>query len=186
VVTPFEHILVLLSIVIGFAITTLLGGIVRLVHRRADVVWYWPSVVWFLIMLLLDVQIWWSRFGWRHVQTWTFAAFFAMMLLPIGAFALSALLVAEPDEKPLDMRKEYFARRQVFFGILIATVAASYLPDLMIGGNLGSPTDAAAKACIIAINIPPLLSANETLHKVVTGVGLVIICAYIGVLFAQL
>jgi hypothetical protein len=184
--TPFEHILVLLSIVIGFAITTLLGGVVRLVHRRSDVVWYWPAAVWFFIVLLLDVQIWWSRFGWRHVRTWSFASFFAMLLLPIGAYALSALLVAEPDEKPIDLRKEYFARRQVFFGIFIATVAASYLPDLLIGRNFGAPTDAIAKAVIIAINVPPLLSANETLHKVLAVAGVCIICAYIAVLFAQL
>jgi hypothetical protein len=86
--------------------------------------------------------------------------------------------VAEPDETPIDLRKEYFARRQPFFGILIATVAASYLPDILVRGNLGNPTDALAKAGIIAINVPALFTANEAFHKVLTVAGFVIICAY--------
>jgi hypothetical protein len=75
-----------------------------------------------LTVLLIDIQVWWSRFGWRNHHTWTFAIYFAMLLVPIGAYALSALLVAESDESPIDLRKEYFARRKVFFGLLMATV----------------------------------------------------------------
>ena len=184
--TAFEHISVLISIVIGFAITTLLAGAVRLVHRRDVVIWYWPSVVWMVTLLLIDVQVWWSRFGWRGLRTWTFATFVAMLLVPIGAYVLSALIVAEPAEMPIDLRKEYFTRRPVFFGIIIATLAASYLPDLFVSGNLGNPADASMKAVMMALNVPALLSANETYHKFNAVVGLAIFCAYIGVLFAQL
>jgi hypothetical protein len=109
--TPFEHISVLISIVIGFAITTLLAGAVRLVHRRGSVIWYWPSVVWMVTLLLIDVQVWWSRFAWRNVTTWTFVTFLAMLLVPIGAYVLSALAVAEPAELPINLRREYFIRR---------------------------------------------------------------------------
>ncbi len=184
--TPFEHVSVLISIVIGFAVTTLLGGAVRLVHRRKSVIWYWPSVVWMVTVLLIDLQVWWSRFSWRREHTWTFAIYFVMLLVPIGAYAMSALLVAEPDETPIDLRKEYFGRRSVFFGILMATVAISYLPDLLASGDFGSPADAAVKAGIILINFAPLFSANENLHKVNAVVGLVVICGYIGTLFAAL
>lgn len=182
--TAFEHISVLISIVIGFAVTTLLGGAVRLVHRRSSVVWYWPSVLWMITLLLLDAQVWWSRFGWRNLSTWTFATFFTMLLVPIGAYALSALLVAEPDERPIDLRKEYFGRRQVFFGALIATVAASYLPDLLTGGGFGNRLDASLKAGIIVVNAPALFSSDERLHKFLSVFGLVVICAYIAVLFS--
>jgi hypothetical protein len=177
---------VLVSIVIGFALTTLLGGAVRLTHRRKAVVWYWPSVVWMVTLLLIDVQVWWARFSWRNTPTWTFAVYFVTLLVPIGAYALSALMVAEPDETPIDLKKEYFGRRTAFFGILIATVAASYLPDILEWGNVGNPADAAMKAGIILINVPALFSANETLHKFLAALGLVVFCAYIATLFAAL
>jgi len=185
-VTAFEHISVLISIVIGFAITTLLAGAVRLVHRRDSVVWYWPSVVWMVTLLLIDIQVWWSRFAWRNVTTWSFATFLAMLLVPIGAYILSALAVAEPAELPIDQRNEYFVRRQVFFGVLCATIAASYLPDILVSGNLGSPADAWTKAMMIALNVPALLTADERYHKFLAVAGLAIFCGYIAFLFAQI
>jgi hypothetical protein len=185
-VTPFEHISVLFSIVIGFAITTLLAGVVRLVHHRGSVVWYWPSAVWMLTLLLIDVQVWWSRFSWRRLPTWTFATFIAMLLVPIGAYVLSALLVAEPAEMPIDLRREYFVRRPVFFGVIIATIAASYLPDLLVSGNVGNPSDAWTKAGMIAINVPALFTANETYHKLLAVIALLIFCGYVAILFGQI
>jgi len=184
--TPFEHISVLLSIVVGFAITTLLAGAVRLIHRRNAVVWYWPTLLWMITMLLLDVQIWWSRFSWRTLPTWTFATFFAMLLVPIGAFALSALLVAEPDEKPIDQRKEYFARRQAFFGIGVFTIAASFLPDLLVTGHWGHPLDVAVKSTWIVLDCLALVSANERFHKGLAIVTLLMTGAYIALLFAAI
>jgi hypothetical protein len=184
--TPFEHVSVLISIVIGFAITTLLAGAVRLVHRRDSVTWYWPSAVWMVTLLIIDVQVWWSRFSWRTLPTWTFATFITMLLVPIGVYVLSALLVAEPAEMPIDLRKEYFGRRQFFFGVIIATLAASYLPDVLVNGSLGNPTDAWIKAAMIAIDIPALITANERYHKFLAVAALAIFCGYVGILFSQI
>jgi hypothetical protein len=185
-VTAFEHISVLISIVIGFAITTLLAGVVRLVHRRDAVVWYWPSAVWMVTMLMINVQVWWARFSWRTLPTVTFATFIAMLLVPIGAYVLSALLVAEPAEMPIDLRKEYFVRRQFFFGTMILTLAASFLPDILVNHSLGSPTDAWSKGFMIAIDIPALFTANEPYHKALAVAALLIFCWYTFALFAQI
>jgi hypothetical protein len=184
--TPFEHVSVLISIVIGFAITTLLAGAVRLVHRRDSVIWYWPSAVWMVTLLVIDVQVWWSRFAWRNLPTWTFTTFIAMLLVPIGAYVLSALVVAEPVEMPIDLRREYFARRQVFFGVIIATIAASYLPDAFVSGNLGNPSDAWTKAFMIAIDVPALFTTNEWYHKFLAVAALLVFCGYVGFLFSQI
>lgn len=171
---------------IGFAITTLLAGAVRLVHRRDSVIWYWPSALWMVTLLVIDVQVWWSRFAWRNLPTWTFATFIAMLLVPIGAYVLSALLVAEPAEFPIDQRKEYFTRRQVFFGVIVATLAASYLPDIITTGRLGNPIDAWSKALMIAIDVPALFTKNESYHKALAVAALVIFCGYVTALFSQI
>lgn len=171
---------------IGFAITTLLAGAVRLVHRRESVIWYWPSAVWMVTLLIIDVQVWWSRFNWRTLQTWSFATFIAMLLVPIGAYVLSALLVAEPAEFPIDLRREYFGRRQAFFGVLLATILASYLPDVLTNGNLGNPVDAWMKAAMMALNLPALFTEDERYHKFLAVAGLAIFCGYVAALFARI
>lgn len=182
----FEHISVLISIVIGFAITTLLAGAVRMIHRRDSVVWYWPTILWMVTMLLLDVQVWWSRFSWRTLPTWTFATFFTMLLVPIGAFALSALLVAEPDEAPIDQRNEYFARRQAFFVIGAFTIASSFIPDILVNHYLGRPLDVAVKTVWIVMDVFAIAISDERFHKVIAVVTLLMTCGYIGLLFAAI
>jgi hypothetical protein len=184
--TAFEHISVLISIVIGFAITTLLSGAVRLVHRRDSVIWYWPSAVWMVTLLIIDVQVWWSRFGWRNLQTWSFATFIAMLLVPIGAYVLSALVVAEPAELPIDLHKEYFFRRQVFFGVLFATLVASYLPDVLTSGTLGNPVDASMKAVMMTLTASAMLTKDERYHKFLAIAALAIFCCYVAILFARI
>jgi hypothetical protein len=94
--------------------------------------------------------------------------------------------VAEPAELPIDLRAEYFVRRQVFFGVILATLAASYLPDLLVSGTLGNSLDASMKAFMMAISAGALFSANETYHKFNAIAALLMFCGYIGVLFAQI
>jgi FtsH-binding integral membrane protein len=137
-------------------------------------------------LLIIDVQVWWSRFAWRKLANWTFETFIAMLLVPIGAYVLSALVVAEPAELPIDLRREYFTRRQVFFGVLIAAIAASYLPDVIATGRLGNAADVAAKAVMIAIVVPALFTQSERYHKVLALAGLLVFCGYIALLFERI
>lgn len=139
-----------------------------------------------LTLLIIDVQVWWSRFSWRNLPSWTFATFISMLLVPIGVYVLSALLVAEPAELPIDLRKEYFGRRQVFFSVMIAAIAASYLPDLLTSDRLGSTPDVAMRAVMIALDVPAVFSANERYHKFLAIAALLMFCGYVAVLFSQI
>ena len=79
----FSYLSVLLSIVLGLAITQLLSGFAALVHARRRVTMYWPVPVQMAVTLLITVQVWWAMFGLREVRHWTFAAFL-ILLLQVG------------------------------------------------------------------------------------------------------
>jgi len=69
----FSYLSVLMSIIVGLAITQILKGYRGIVLSRQRVVTYWPTLVWSGSLLVMNVQSWWASFGLREVQNWTFA-----------------------------------------------------------------------------------------------------------------
>lgn len=71
----FSYLPVLLSIILGLAVTEILSGFRRLLHARQRVRSYWPSLLWAFLLLGVAAQSWWAMFGLRSYHDWTFAGF---------------------------------------------------------------------------------------------------------------
>ena len=183
----FNYLSVLLSIIIGLAITQILKGFRGLVLARARVVVYWPSVVLALLLLIIAVQMWWSMFGMREIPVWTFGKF-AVVLLQITAFYLLAGLVL-PDffgEQPMALRDHYYAHHRLFFGLFLLTLLVSLLKDFVLSGHMKNNADLAFHGVFIVISIAGAWSAREWLHKLVCIAGLLAFGVYIAMLFSVL
>jgi hypothetical protein len=76
----FGYLSVLLSIILGLAVTQILTGLRGLILRRARVRTYWVPIAWSVIVLLVITQSWWAMFGLRGRPTWTFAEFATVLL----------------------------------------------------------------------------------------------------------
>ena len=59
----FSYLSVLLSIIIGLAITQVLQGLRVLMLARETARLYAPSLIWAFLLLLIATQMWWSSFG---------------------------------------------------------------------------------------------------------------------------
>lgn len=77
----FSYLAVLLSIILGLAVTQVLTGFRGLLQSRTTVRLYWPPLAWAFLLLLVFVQSWWPMFGLREQAEWTFAGF-AVVHLP--------------------------------------------------------------------------------------------------------
>ena len=62
----FSYLSVLISIILGLAITQVLQGLRGLMHARSRVRLYAPAMIWALMLLVVYVQSWWSEFGLRN------------------------------------------------------------------------------------------------------------------------
>jgi len=71
-VDEFGYLSVLLSIILGLAITQILQGLRGILRARALVRMYWPTAAWSGLLLVIDVQISWAMFGLREIVSWTF------------------------------------------------------------------------------------------------------------------
>lgn len=183
----FTHLSVLISIVLGLGITNLLMGLARIVQMRGRVTVYWPTIVWSLALLLVHVQTWWSMFGLRNVETWTFLAFSLTLMQPILLFFLSALVLPDFDrDEALDLRTNYYAQVRWFFGILLALLIISLARTFALEGRLPATPDLIFHAGFIAGVIPGLVVRNEIFHRVAAVVAAAAIFAYVAALFTVL
>jgi hypothetical protein len=136
-VQSFSYLSVLLSIVLGLAITQVLLGFRGLILTRAKVKLYFPTLIWAGLALLLAIQGWWASFGLRMRDNWTFVAFFVIVLQAISVYMVAALVLPDVTRDAfVDLRDHYFAHRSWFFGALIATTVFSAAKDIALFGHL--------------------------------------------------
>ena len=87
----FGYLAVILSIILGLSVTQLLQGLSNVINARDRVRIYWPAIAWALLLLVIDIQAWWSMFGYRERHTWTFLQFAILLLETILLYLLAAL-----------------------------------------------------------------------------------------------
>ena len=182
----FSYLSVLLSIVIGLAITQVLQGLRALMLSRGSAKLYWPSLIWAALMLLIATQMWWSSFGLRDHGDWTFGLY-GLILLQVSLFYLASGLVL-PDLTPekIDLESDYFRNRRWFFALLVATVFVSLGKDVALEGRLPELPNLAFHVVLLATCIVAIVSDNRRYHALLAPASLAVFCAYIALLFAKL
>ena len=179
----FSYLSVLLSIILGLAITQVLQGVGRLLQTRAQVRLYWPSIAWVGLLLVIYVQTWWAMFGLREVTNWTFAAFAVVLLQVTLEYLLAPLAL---PEGALDLRESYFAHARWFFSILAATLLVSLLKDVVLTGGLPSRVNVAFHAVFIAVAATSAATRAEWFHKLQALAMSAAFGLYIVMLFTRL
>jgi hypothetical protein len=185
--STFEYLSVLLSIILGLAITQVLMGFRGLMQSRRSTRWYWPAVTWAVLVLVIAVQGWWSMFDLRRHEDWTFAEFAIVLGQTIVEYLLAALVL--PDFAPretVDLREHYYDHHRWFFGLLILLIVVSVVKSLIVYGQWPPPADAAFHAVFLAMGVSGAVATNRRLHEGLTVLGALAIASYIVLLFTHL
>jgi len=167
-VTPFEHLSVLISIVIGLGITHLLMSAHRLVQARERVRPYWLSLLWAVLIFISQVEWWWASFSYRQQVEWNFFYFLFILASPVALFLAAAFVLPElePDQQ-YDLEEYYFRTRGWFFSILAVSPA---LDAVRRGIQAGSYTDfGAVSNAVSAVLLASLaISRQAWYHAMLT------------------
>ena len=182
----FSYLSVLLSIVIGLAITQVLQGLRALMLARGSARLYAPSLIWAAMMLMIATQMWWASFGLQDQREWTFGIF-GLILLQFGLFYLaSGLVLPDLDPARIDLERDYFRNRGWFFGLLAAAAVASVLKDVALEGELPEAPNLAFHIVLLASCAGAILSANRFYHALLAPVSLALFVGYVALLFTRL
>ena len=184
----FGYLSVLLSIIVGLAITQLLQGFRGMVLSRSRIRLYAPTVTWTVTLLLIAVQSWWAMFGLRDRARWTFLEFAVVLLQMILLYMLAALVLPDfsGDEKEIDLKQHYYQHRHVFFGVAIANTLVSLGKDVILTGHLPDAANVRFHLVFIVTAAAAMITAREWYHRLLAPALLLVFCFYVGLLFTQL
>ena len=183
----FNYLSVLVSIILGLGITRLLTGLGQQIEYRGRGRTYWPSLLWAVVLLVIHVQTWWSMFGMRSHEGWTFLAFLVVLLQPVTLYLLAALVLptTAPGE-PVDLRAHYYWQTRWFFGLFVALLAVSLVKDLVLAGVLPAPANVAFHLVFMAMAAAAAVTERARYHEAVAALTPVLFGAYVVLLFSQL
>jgi hypothetical protein len=187
IMDEFSYLSVLLSIILGLAITQILKGFRGLLQSRARVHLYWPALAWAGLLLLIYVQSWWAMFGLRLHHDWTFGAFAIVLLQTIVLYMLAGLVL--PDffgEDIIDLRANYYAHHAWFFSLAVLLGVVSIGKDLVLHGALPEPRNLYFHIAFIVAAAIGAMTRREWYHKVGVLLATGLFGFYITLLFARL
>jgi hypothetical protein len=168
-VTPFEHLSVLISIILGLGITHLLANVNALAQARGRVRLHWLPVVWSVLVFVGLVQWWWGSFDMHTAGDWNFFFFLFVLLRPVVAYLSAAFVL--PQVEPgvtYDLREYYFRNRYWLFLLLAGGNVLDGLRRMMTGQQL---EEIAVWSNFVSSLIVASLAfvTSERYHAVVTG-----------------
>ena len=183
----FSYLSVLLSIILGLSITQVLLGYRGMLLARAQIALYPPPLIWSALVLLFAAQSWWASFGLAGHDDWNFASFCIVLLQSALLYMIAGL--ALPDFSPdtaISLRAHYFREAPIFHGLLLAMTLASVVKDWMIEGHIDVGANLAFHAAFGSVALSAILIRRPRYHEIVAPAVMLLVIAYVGLLFFRL
>ncbi|PLW70581.1 hypothetical protein [Pseudohalioglobus lutimaris] len=95
--TQHEYVFVAISIILGFAITRLLGSAADMIRVSRNVTFHWATALWALCVMLFILQLWWVGWELHSFSQWTILDFFALVLGAIFIYGAAELALPRED-----------------------------------------------------------------------------------------
>src|SRR6476661_462113 len=116
----FDYLAVLISVVLGLAVTHVLTGISGAINRRQQHRPDWLQIWWGINVLAYVLAVWWGMYWWKHLSVWTVQAFAFLTSYAIVLFLMASVLFPGEGRRAQSERTAFERNRQWFFGLLLA------------------------------------------------------------------
>jgi len=135
----FQHVMVLISIIIGLGITNLLlglsGAIERFTENTRPLRISWATVFWLAYLFLLMVLFWWWEFRLLEIlKQWTLWNYFLVICYAVVLFLQVALLLPRDWDKVDDLNEYFLAKRRWFYSVFALSLIIDLIDSYMKGG----------------------------------------------------
>lgn len=173
--STFEYVMVLFSIIVGLAITTLIDGLVRTLRRDTDLRPGPIHTLWVVATLAYIILFWMGRWDVGGIVTeWTPGLVLTSLVLPILVYGWAALLFP-PGGAHIDLDEYVIANRRPLFGVGILVLLAQIAGGYILLGPVGMYPDAPVTAMALAfVGVEAFLmwTPNRRVHLVGAVLGL--------------
>jgi len=156
-----------------------------MINLRGKVKIYYPTLVWMIFLLSLQLQIWWVFYYRHEISYWNFFAFIFYLYIPITVSMLSHLLI--PDIKAETNLEEIFHQNRKWFLGLIASVAVvSLTEDYISFGVSRFDLNFWFRVIFIFFSVIGLFVRSKRLQLPISFAFLFLFIAYVALIFLKL
>lgn len=184
---PYEHLLVLLSIIVGLGIAELLSSVHHLLDPRARVRWHWLPLIWAVLVLMNIVHWWWAMFDLARTEAPpNYFGLLLILLSPITLYltATTVLPRLEPGDE-VDLERFYISNRRRLFGLVTLYVLLAWIPSVL-GGRAEPLGQHVMRTASVAAFLILMRTANLRVHKLITGAAAGIFVCFVGLYWLRI
>jgi hypothetical protein len=171
----FEYVIVLISIVIGLAVTHLMQGIAGLIQHPDRARIWWVHLGWVALWLLNAMFWWWWEFRLQLIRDWTFQLYLFVLCYAFLIYLVCAMLFPR-DLEGYDGFKDYLlSRRRWIFGLMLLILAVDLVDTLAKGTAYFAAQGAAYLAMqgiYAALCLTAFVTRRERVHAAIVLVVL--------------
>jgi Ca2+/Na+ antiporter len=157
--SPFEYSLVLVTIVVGLAITDMLQSLHRLLRSRTRIRWHWLTLVAALLVLITLLQFWWGFYRLGRIEVWSqYGAFLLLLLQLILMFLLACAALPDDERERLDLAEYYEHNRRYFWTLFSLVAFMATVTNLVVASPRELPSALLLKAVPNLLYVGVMLS----------------------------
>jgi hypothetical protein len=185
----FEYLIALTSVVAGLCLTRALSGLARMVHLRvrAQVQMSDIHVIWTANILLWLVSYWWFTYTLASVAQWTIPLFLWVLVYGALIFFLIALLYPENLDSDTGLFSHFMGTRRWFFGTFIGLGVVD-IADVWVKMYYGVPpppmqTYSMLMIAWFSVGIIGAYTGNPAIHRIIAYLwfGVIALNATLGI-----
>jgi len=133
--SPFEYVVVLTSIILGMGITQLISGFAAIVLRWGNVKLYWPHLVLILLIFVIHIQDWWATYALRNNTSWNLPMFLFIILYPVNLYILARILFPiKWTPAPVDLKGFFYDNFRKIYLFMVFLPVHSLIENHFIRG----------------------------------------------------
>ena len=177
-IAPYQHVVVVMSIVLGLSVTQLLKGLAQLYRTRHRVRPYWLHTAWVVLLIFFSLLLWWLFWNYRSIEEWSFFRFVLYLSPMIVFYFLTSIVIPDPSDPVISYKEYYFSIRVGFFGTFALQVVLAHAAGVVVRGlPLLDPSDPFRLATVVLLLIA-MRSTSERVHAVVFTLCAIVIVAF--------
>ncbi|MGH9551970.1 MAG: hypothetical protein ACRD3W_21470 [Terriglobales bacterium] len=183
----FTYLSVLLSIVLGLALTQILQGYRAILLARGRIRHSATVLIWSGLLIAIVAQAWWASFGLRDRTHWDFVTF-AIILAQMGLIYMAAAVVFPdvPETGGVDLADHWERHRGTFFGFVLAMLAASLSKSFALDDRLPSTPDVLFHLLLGLAAVIGIAARNARIQLSLACITVAVFVAYVALLFARI
>lgn len=175
----YEHVVVVMSIVLGLAVTQLLKGAAQLYRARARVRTYWLHWAWTALLVVFSLFLWWTYWNYRSITDWNFLRFVLYLSPTVTFYFLSAIAFPDPADGVDDLRLYFFSNRVGFFGTFGLYAALAGLTAIVVRGLPVLDPSNLFRVGVVVLTVIGMRSASARIHAMLFAVAASLMLAFI-------